>query len=88
MAAPSTTPDVKTPPGRAPFLNQIQNDFMRKADMWNRERVLQMRKLKAKNILTGLLLGGTVASIYAYSIMAIKQETFLDDLDEPERAET
>jgi hypothetical protein len=33
---------------------------------------------------TGLLLGGVALSIYGYSIYSIKQETFLDDFEEPE----
>ncbi|OWA49875.1 hypothetical protein BV898_14412 [Hypsibius exemplaris] len=85
------TPSSNMKPGElnsiSPHLAQIQSDMMRKADRWNRERVLELKKIRSKNIVTGLLIGSTVLAIYAYTIRAIRQETFLDDLDEPERME-
>jgi hypothetical protein len=36
-------------------------------------------------LLPGLLLGGGVFGIYAYSMLAVQQEKFLDDFEEPQK---
>ncbi|XP_025420530.1 cytochrome c oxidase assembly factor 3, mitochondrial [Sipha flava] len=47
-------------------------------------RVTRLQRMRKNARFTGLLLGGIALSIYGYSIYSIKQETFLDDFDEPE----
>lgn len=47
-------------------------------------RVTRLNRLRKNARYTGLLLGGIALSIYGYSIYSIKQETFLDDFEEPE----
>ncbi|XP_055328536.1 cytochrome c oxidase assembly factor 3, mitochondrial-like [Paramacrobiotus metropolitanus] len=66
---------------------QVQKDFMKKAENWNRERVLARKQLLRANILVGGAIACTVLAIYGYSMWAVSQETFLDDLNEPEREE-
>lgn len=47
-------------------------------------RVTRLQRMRKNARFTGLLLGGITLSIYGYSIYSIKQETFLDDFEEPE----
>ncbi|XP_050523141.1 cytochrome c oxidase assembly factor 3, mitochondrial [Daktulosphaira vitifoliae] len=47
-------------------------------------RVNRLNRMRKNARFTGLLLGSIALSIYGYSIYAIKQESFLDDFDEPE----
>lgn len=51
----------------------------------NRERALKLKNLRSKNLIVGGILCASVLSIYSYSILAVKQETFLDDFEEPVR---
>jgi len=51
----------------------------------NLERAAKLKKIRTRNIWVGGLLGAAVLSIYSYSILAVKQETFLDDFEEPAR---
>lgn len=60
-----------------------QLNYMKLMEKENMERVRKLKRIRHRNILTGLLLTGGVFSIYAYSMFAVKQENFLDDLDEP-----
>ncbi|RZF39569.1 hypothetical protein LSTR_LSTR001090 [Laodelphax striatellus] len=59
-------------------------DYMKIVEQQNLERVQRLKKIKARNGITGLALGAIAFGIYGYSIAAIKQETFLDDFEEPE----
>jgi len=61
------------------LLQQIK--FVERQNLLRAARLNRMRK-NAR--FTGLLLGGVALSIYGYSIYSIKQETFLDDFEEPE----
>lgn len=47
-------------------------------------RVTRLQRMRKNARYTGFLLGGIALSIYGYSIYSIKQETFLDDFEEPE----
>ncbi|RXG51226.1 cytochrome c oxidase assembly factor 3, mitochondrial [Armadillidium vulgare] len=47
----------------------------------NIERVRKLTKTRRNNIITASLLGVGVISIYAYSILSVKQEKFLDEID-------
>ncbi|MCL4129145.1 UNVERIFIED_CONTAM: hypothetical protein GTU68_020365 [Idotea baltica] len=47
----------------------------------NLERVRKLAKTKKNNLFTAFLLGAGVLGIYSYSIFAVKQEKFLDEID-------
>ncbi|XP_026489208.1 cytochrome c oxidase assembly factor 3, mitochondrial [Vanessa tameamea] len=73
---------VKTS-GQDPVLKQAEIDYMKIIEQKNRERVQKLQQISKKNRYTGLAIGAGVFSIYMYSILAVKQETFLDDFEEP-----
>ncbi|XP_076668092.1 cytochrome c oxidase assembly factor 3, mitochondrial-like [Andrena cerasifolii] len=58
--------------------------FLKRAEEINLERALRYKKLRKSNAILGLSLAATVLGIYFYTMHAVKQETFLDDLNEPE----
>lgn len=60
-------------------------DFMKFTEQQNLERVQKLKRVRQKNVITGCLLGAGVLSIYAYTLLSIKQEVFLDDFNEPEK---
>lgn len=62
-------------------LNDSQKYFVRKLEEINRERAQTVKNLKRRNLFTGFLIGGCVLSIYLYSMVAVRQEKFLDDFD-------
>lgn len=64
-------------------LRQVDLDFIKQIEKQNFERVQRLKRIRRKNILTGCLIGVGVLSIYGYSIWAVRQESFLDDFDEP-----
>lgn len=63
-------------------------DYMKLVEDQNFRRVERLKRLRRNNLITGLTLGAGVLSIYAYSMLAVKQETFLDDFDEPKKLES
>lgn len=66
-------------------LKPSEVDFMRLIEKRNLERVTKLRLQRKRNIWTGLTIGATVISIYLYSMLAVKQERFLDDFNEPQK---
>lgn len=68
-------------PGRK--LKPSEVDFMKLIEKENLHRVQKLQSLRRRNNLTGIVLGGSVLSIYLYSMFSIKQEKFLDDFSEP-----
>jgi len=62
-------------------LSQAQLFYMRLVEQQNMARVAKLEKIRKKNIITGSLLGIGVLAIYGYTIYAVKQEKFLDELD-------
>lgn len=64
-------------------LKQTDLDFMKYIELQNLERVQKLKRVRRNNIITGCLLGAGVLSIYAYTMFAVRQESFLDDFDEP-----
>lgn len=66
-----------------PVLKEAELAYMRIIEQKNRERVKKLQLIAKKNRLTGLSIGLGVLGVYAYSIYAVKQETFLDDFNEP-----
>lgn len=69
-------------------LKPTEVDFMKLIEQRNLLRVTQLRLQRKRNTWTGLIIGATVISIYAYSMLAVKQERFLDDFNEPQKVST
>ncbi|XP_039595843.1 cytochrome c oxidase assembly factor 3 homolog, mitochondrial [Polypterus senegalus] len=81
----------KRPPedSKAPFaqridpkkepLNQDQASYIRRAELaqWQNK----FKKMRARNILTGLSIGAMVMGIYGYTFYSFSQEKFLDELE-------
>ncbi len=63
-------------------LSQAQLDYMKILEKQNIDRVSKLKRLRRNNLLTGFALLGGVLSIYAYSIVAVRQEKFLDEVDD------
>lgn len=82
-----STTAVKNPLAERKF-KQSELDFMKFIERQNLERVTKLKALRKRNVWTGLVIGGTVLSIYLYSMLAIKQEKFLDDFNEPQKIST
>lgn len=70
-----------------PVLKKTELDYMKLIEQKNLERVQKLQQINRRNRITGLAIGAGVLSIYAYSILAVKQETFLDDFDEPAKVQ-
>lgn len=66
-----------------PVLSQAEVAYMRIIEQKNKERVQKLQLIAKKNRLTGITIGAGVIGVYLYSIFAVKQETFLDDFNEP-----
>ncbi|KAG8446616.1 hypothetical protein GDO86_014171 [Hymenochirus boettgeri] len=65
---------------KADNLSPQQLESMRKAEMaqWQRK----MGKLRSRNLMTGLAIGGIVLGIYGYTFYSVSQEKFLDELED------
>ncbi|XP_066263161.1 cytochrome c oxidase assembly factor 3, mitochondrial [Euwallacea similis] len=64
-------------------LSFSDREFIQRINKENQERVARLKRMKRNNIITGCILGGLAVAIYGYTIYAVKQETFLDDFEEP-----
>ncbi|XP_066142669.1 cytochrome c oxidase assembly factor 3, mitochondrial [Euwallacea fornicatus] len=64
-------------------LSFSDREFIQRINKENQERVSRLKRMRRNNIITGCILGGLVVAIYGYTIYAVKQETFLDDFEEP-----
>lgn len=65
-------------------LGQIQMAFIKKAEQRNRERASRHVFYRRKDWMIGSTCIAIAISIYAYTIFAMKQETFLDDFEMPD----
>ncbi|XP_078048763.1 cytochrome c oxidase assembly factor 3, mitochondrial-like [Augochlora pura] len=65
-------------------LKNVDLLHLKEAEHINLMRAARHRELRWKTSLLGISLALGVVGIYAYTIKAVKQETFLDDFDEPE----
>lgn len=65
-------------------LKEAQITYMKFIEQKNLERVQNLKIIRRKNWITGSIIGAGVIGIYFYSMFAIKQESFLDDFNEPE----
>ena len=82
----SETPKIKyADPTRK--LKQSEIDFMKLIEKQNLERVQKLKKLRRNNKITAFTVGAGVIGIYLYSMLAVKQEKFLDDFEEPLKTE-
>lgn len=66
------------------LLNSATQAWMKYIEKENIQRVEKLRKLRMRNTITSLLLGSGVLAIYTYTIISVKQETFLDDFEVPQ----
>jgi len=66
-----------------PLVNTTVLDYMKLVEKQNFERVQRLQRIRRNNLITGFALATGVLGIYAYSILSVKQETFLDDFDPP-----
>ncbi|XP_018909611.2 cytochrome c oxidase assembly factor 3, mitochondrial [Bemisia tabaci] len=57
--------------------------YMQLLEQQNVERARRIALTRYKNRILGAVLASTVLSIYGYTMFATKQETFLDDFEEP-----
>lgn len=84
-----SAPDKELPKikygNNATKIDKSQLEFMKLIEQQNLERVTQLKRVKRNNLLTAGALVGSVLGIYAYSILSVKQEKFLDDFDEPKK---
>lgn len=80
----SEPPKVKYSEGK---LSKTQLDFMRLIEQQNLERVQKLQRVRRNNIITACCLGAGVLGIYAYSMLSVRQENFLDDFEEPKKIE-
>ncbi|KRX60319.1 Cytochrome c oxidase assembly protein 3, mitochondrial, partial [Trichinella sp. T9] len=68
-----------------------QNDplakyFMNTLNQTTAERVGRNRLARQRSNMVGLVLGASALAIYFYTICAIKQETFLDNFEPPNKS--
>nr|XP_005310120.2 cytochrome c oxidase assembly factor 3 homolog, mitochondrial [Chrysemys picta bellii] len=72
-------------PAREPELSAEQRRVMQRAQEALRQRALQ-RRLRGRNVLTGLGIGAVVLGIYGYTFYKISQERFLDEVEQEVQA--
>ena len=65
-------------------LGDIQMAFVKKAELRNKDRASTHVFYRRKDWLIGITCMTIAISIYAYTIFAMKQETFLDDFEMPD----
>ena len=65
-------------------LGDIQMAFVKKAETRNKDRASKHVFYRRKDWMVGMTCLGIAISIYAYTIFAMKQETFLDDFEMPD----
>uniref|UniRef100_A0A0N5BHY3 Cytochrome c oxidase assembly factor 3 n=1 Tax=Strongyloides papillosus TaxID=174720 RepID=A0A0N5BHY3_STREA len=62
-------------------LPRAQQKFAKQFEKVNEERVKEIFKRNYKNIIGFVLIASLVVGIYSYTIYAVKQETFLEEID-------
>ncbi|KAH9423448.1 Cytochrome c oxidase assembly factor 3, mitochondrial [Dermatophagoides pteronyssinus] len=65
-----------------PPIDDLQQTFIRKAQFIEQQKFNKARAIRMRNRLSGLVMATVVGSIYFYTIMTVKQEKFLDELDD------
>lgn len=84
MSAEKELPKIKYGEGAAK-LDRSQLEFMKLIEQQNLERVTKLQRVRRNNLITAGVLVTSVLGIYAYSILSVKQEKFLDDFEEPKK---
>jgi hypothetical protein len=64
-------------------LSQSQKRLLERLKKKRVDEVFEDKQLRTTQNRIGILITVFVVTIYAYSMYAVKQETFLDDFDEP-----
>jgi len=65
-------------------LNSSDQHFIKKLEKLNTDRAKDIKVVRGRNKLTALAISAAVIGIYAYTILSVKQEKFLDDFDTTE----
>ena len=66
-------------------LTLVEKEYMNRVYKQNLDRVNRWMRIRRKNRILGTALSFGVISIYSYTMWAIQQESFLDDLNEPDK---
>ena len=80
MAGNDQMPKVDLAKDRPKF-SEAQLDHMRLVEKLNALRVTELQRLKRNNYITAGVIATCVLGIYGYSMFAVKQEKFLDELE-------
>lgn len=77
-------PKIKYAEGK---IDRAQLEFMKIIEEQNLQRVQKLQKVRRNNLITAGILGASVIGIYAYSMLSVQQERFLDDFEEPKKVQ-
>lgn len=66
-----------------PRLSTSDLHWIKQIEQENLERVQKFKSIRKKNLIVGGLLVFGVASIYTYTLHAVKQEQYFDDFEIP-----
>ncbi|KAL1245996.1 Cytochrome c oxidase assembly factor 3 [Trichinella spiralis] len=69
-----------------PQTDPLAKYFMNTLNQTTAERVGRNRLARQRSNMVGLVLGTSALAIYFYTIYAIKQETFLDNFEPPNKS--
>ncbi|KAA8584776.1 cytochrome C oxidase assembly factor 3b [Etheostoma spectabile] len=75
MTEPGTDRSAKTPPTAA------ETQLLRRRqelDYWKQNAA----RVRGRNLLTGLAIGAFVVGLFSYTILSVKQERIMDELDQ------
>ncbi|KAM3921284.1 cytochrome c oxidase assembly factor 3 homolog, mitochondrial [Leptodactylus fuscus] len=84
MAEKGSAQGSSTMDAKQEKLTREQMEMIRRREMaqWAKNT----GKLRSKNIITGLAIGGIVLGIYGYTFFSVSQEKFLDELEDEAKA--
>lgn len=82
---PKVSTEKKAPAIPDPEPNFFDRVHVKEIEAKNRQRVLKLLTSRRRSRITASVLSTLVLSIYGYTIYSMKQETFLDDFNEPEK---
>ncbi|XP_077590852.1 cytochrome C oxidase assembly factor 3b [Stigmatopora nigra] len=60
---------------------QVLNAERQRLDYWKKNA----SRIRSKNLVTGLCIGAFVIGMFGYTIMSVKQERILDEIDDEAR---
>jgi len=61
---------------------QLYDTFIRDVEKRNLQRINNLLRIRRRNLFTGIGLAVFVGCVYTYSILAVRQEKFLDEIVE------